>query len=71
MRRIMTEWFGRRANRRAGIGLPLLARAEDVFQRFFELIGKLEKPHPRLEIKSEPTRRVRITRLDSDVERHP
>lgn len=71
MRRIMTEWFGRRGNRRASIGPPLVARAEGVFQRFFELIGKLEKPHPGLEIKSEPKRRFRITRLDSDVERHP
>lgn len=71
MRRIMTDWFRGRSGRRTGAGPPLHTQADGIFQRFFELIGRLEKPHPKLEIKSEPKRRVRITRLDADAERHP
>lgn len=48
-----------------------LAAADGVFRRFFDLIGRLERPLPYLETKSEPERKLRITRLDEDASRKP
>jgi hypothetical protein len=42
-----------------------------LFRRFFELIERLERPEPWLETKSEPQRKLRITRLDDDAARKP
>ncbi len=42
-----------------------------LFRRFFDLIERLERPLPTLETKSEPERKVRITRLDEDAARKP
>jgi hypothetical protein len=53
------------ASRGAGFDPPRL------FRRFFDLIERLERPQPPLETKSEPVRKVRITRLDEDAERKP
>jgi hypothetical protein len=57
--------------RRTGIGPPVAERADGVFRRFFDLIERMERPQPKLETKSEPPRKLRITRLDADAERRP
>lgn len=56
----------------AGMGESAVAgRAGDIFKRFFDLIGRFERPSGGLETKSAPSRRVRITRLDSETSRTP
>jgi hypothetical protein len=71
MRNIMTNWVRGTRGRRGGTGPPIAARADGLFRRFFELIERMERPQPTLETKSEPRRKLRVTRLDADAERRP
>jgi len=71
MRGIMTYWVRGARGRRAGAGPPNMQRPEGLFRRFFDLIERMERPQPKLETKSEPRRKLRITRLDADAERRP
>ncbi len=61
----------RRARRPAHLHDPAGFEPARLFRRFFDLIEKLERPLPTLETKSEPERKVRITRLDEDAARKP
>lgn len=71
MRGIMTDWIRGRRGRRAGAGPPLVEKADGIFRRFFDLIGRMERAPPKLEVKSEPKRKLRVTRLDDDAVRRP
>lgn len=71
MWRFTRPTLSRRARRS---GNPSLAKGLEpgrLFRRFFELIERLERPEPWLETKSEPQRKLRITRLDDDAARKP
>jgi hypothetical protein len=71
MRRIMTHWVRGARGRRGGAAPPVTERADGLFRRFFDLIERMERPQPKLETKSEPRRKLRVTRLDADAERRP
>jgi hypothetical protein len=61
----------RRARRPADTHSPAGFEPVRLFRRFFDLIERLERPVPKLETKSEPVRKLRITRLDQDAARKP
>lgn len=43
---------------------PIAGGARDVFRRFFDLIGRFERPLRRHEARPAPEMKARITRLD-------
>ncbi|MGL5447931.1 MAG: hypothetical protein ACRDBL_11535 [Rhabdaerophilum sp.] len=71
MRRIMTDWVKKQRGRRNGVEPPIVAKADGIFRRFFDLIERMERTPPKLETKSEPERKLRVTRLDDDAVRRP
>lgn len=49
---------------------PAAGGARDVFRRFFDLIGRFERPLRRHEARAAPEMKARITRLDDEPHRH-
>ncbi|PPD14970.1 MAG: hypothetical protein CTY25_09280 [Methylobacterium sp.] len=61
----------RQARRSGDVNPARTYEAARLFRRFFALIERLERPAAALETKSEPARKLRITRLDEDASRRP
>lgn len=58
------------ALRKAG-GQPAHAGARDIFQRFFDLIERFERPRHAPDKAHAPEVKARITRLDDEPKRKP